>query len=373
MRGRLAPAVTLAVAAVLWFVPNLQGALDFPVFYLLFGYAVFFWMTQATSWNLLTGYSGYFSFGQGAFYGVGVYGVATLAVKQGWPFLPSVLVGGLLATVLAVFIGLVVFRLRRLRGEIFALMTLAVAFVMAAIARVSPAIDGGQGIPVNDIDLPEFLGDFPQMIFRLGLVVVTLALIVAQRTQESRLGWGLFAIRDDEDVAEALGVPTFRYKMVALGISAFLAGLSGAVHAVQIGYVTIEDVFNIRVPLFVILMSVLGGTRHWMGPVLGALVVYTLNDRLNRAGMQEVSDVVIGAALILMILAVKGGLYPRMRQRPLLTGAGALVGVIAGFILGLQDSVINLLALALGGAVLVALAPRRRGLETSEVDRKSVV
>ena len=364
MRQRpwLGPAVTLVVAVALWFYPNLVDAAGWPIFYLLFAYTVFFWVTQASSWNLFTGFSGYFSFGQGAFYGVGVYALGVLVVKRGWPLLPTFVVGGLLASVLGLFIGLVVFRLRRLRGEIFALMTLAVAFVLGAVARISPTIDGGQGIPLSSVPTPDALGTHPQMIFRLGLITAVLAVVVVQVVQNSRLGWGLFSIRDDEDVAETLGVPTFRFKMIALGLTSFLAGLSGAVHALQVSYVTIEEGFNIRVPLMVILMSILGGTRHWMGPVLGALVVHTMSDRLNRAGLEAVSDIIVGALLILMIVAIKEGLYLRMRERPLVTAIGAAVGVAAGFVLGPLDSAVTHLAYTLLGAVLGAMVPvgRRR-------------
>ena len=350
--------ITLTVAVVLWFMPNLRETLDYPVFFLLFGYGLFFWIAQASSWNTFTGFSGYFSFGQGAFFGVGVYSVAVLAVKHEWPLLVTFIVGGLMAAVVGLIIGVVVFRLRELRGEIFALLTLAVAFVMASIARVSPAIDGGQGVPVNNVDLPEFLGDFPTMIFRLGLIVATLAVITAQTVQRSRIGWGLFAIRDDEDVAETLGVPTFRFKITALLLTSFLAGLSGAVHSLQIGYVTIEDVFSIRVPLFVILMSILGGTKHWMGPVIGAIVVVTLNDRLNRAGFQEISDFITGGLLILMIVAVKEGLYARMRSRPLRTAVGFGIGLLVGWQLGaLDESLITLLAYGLAVAVIAVMLP----------------
>lgn len=352
-------AATLLVGALLWFFPNLQDAMDWPVFYLLFAYTVFFWVAQASSWNLFTGFSGYFSFGQGAFYGVGVYAVGVLAVKQGWPLLPSLMAGAILASLLGLFIGVVVFRLRQMRGEIFALMTLAVAFVMGALARVSSTIDGGQGIPLSGVPVPEALGSYQAMTFRLGLIVAVMAVGCAQLVQHSRLGWGLFSIRDDEDVAETLGVPTFRFKMFALGISTFLAGLSGAVHSLQISYVTIEEVFNIRVPLLVILMSILGGMRHWMGPVLGALVVYTLSDRLNRAGLENFSDLIIGALLILMIVVVKEGLYLRIRERPLLALAGAVAGLLVAFGVGATDSPVTMLVYVLVGGVLVAMFPAR--------------
>jgi branched-chain amino acid transport system permease protein len=362
-RPAMVSLITLLVAAVLWFVPDLQPVFGWPIFYLLFMYAIFFWVAQASSWNLFTGFSGYFSFGQGAFYGVGVYAVGVLASKQGWPLLPSIVAGGVMAAVLGLFIGVVVFRLRKLRGEIFALMTLAVAFVMGALARVSSTIDGGQGIRISDIELPEILGDFQSMIFRLGLIVATLAVITAQLVQHSRLGWGLFSIRDDEDVAETLGVPTFRFKMVALGLSTFLAGLSGAINSLQISYVTIEDVFNIRVPLLVILMSILGGTRHWAGPIVGAVVVYTLNDRLNRAGLEDFSDLIVGALLILMIVAVKEGLYLRMRERPGIALAGAAAGFVLGLVVGTEGSAVTMLAYVLLGAVVAVMLPRWRRVE----------
>jgi branched-chain amino acid transport system permease protein len=355
MRLRPAAAATVVLAVALWFVPEFADG--FPIFYLLFAYNVFFWIAQASSWNLFTGSSGYFSFGQGAYYGVGVYTVGVLVAKRGWPLLPTFVVAGILGALLGLFIGLIVFRLRKLRGEIFALMTLAVAFVMGAVARVSSTIDGGQGIPLSGVELPQALGDFPAMIFRLGLIVATLAVLAAQVLHHSRLGWGLFAIRDDEAVAENLGVPTFRFKMMALGISAFLASLSGAVHSLQISYVTIEDVFNIRVPLLVILMSILGGTRHWMGPVVGALVVYTLNDRLNAAGLQDVSDLIVGGLLIFMIVAVKEGLYLRARQRPLRAAIGFAVGIGPPIVLGLTDSAITVMAYGLLGAVLLLMLP----------------
>src|SRR5690606_14004196 len=156
---------------VLWFFPNLTAAAGLPVFYLLFSYFLFFWIAQASAWNMFTGYSGYFSFGQGAFFGAGVYATATLVAKQQWPLLGAIPIGGVVAAALGLGVGVVVFRLRKLRGEIFALITLAVAFVVAAFARVVPSIDGGNGVPLNNIQLPEFLGDFASMIYRLGLVV----------------------------------------------------------------------------------------------------------------------------------------------------------------------------------------------------------
>lgn len=347
-----------AVAGLaLFFFPALQEAMDLPRFYVIFLFTAFFWIAQASSWNILTGFSGYFSFGQGAWFGIGVYSVAVLAGKHGWPFVAAVPVGGVFALVGGLALGWVVFRIRMLSGEIFALTTLAIAFVLAALARLTPAIDGGTGTFMTGTPIPEFLGDFNTAMYRMTLVVMLLTVLAAYLIYDSRLGWGLFAIRDDEPVAGGLGIPAFRYKMVALGVNAFFAGLMGGVWALQIGFVTVEEVFNIRVPLFVILMSILGGMRHWMGPVVGAVIIYTLSDRLNSAGLTDVNQIIIGSLLVILTLAVKEGIYIRMRDR-WVTTLVSMVGVVTVTALfDLTGSLITDFAIAMVVTVTLLLVP----------------
>jgi len=361
----------VAVAVILGLAPNIQESLEFPRFYLIFLFTMFFWISQASSWNILTGYSGYFSFGQGAFYGVGVYTVGVLVVKQGWSFMTALPVAGLLAGLTGLLLGLVVFRVRRLTGEIFALTTLAIAFVLASVARLSTFIDGGTGIFMTGTPLPEFLGEFTTAAYRLTLAIALITVVVAYLIHDSRLGWGLFAIRDDEPVAEGLGVPTFRYKMVALGANALLAGLMGGVWSLQLGFVTVDDVFNIRVPLFVILMSVLGGMQHWMGPVIGAVIITTLTDRLNSAGLADVNQIIIGGMLVVLALAVREGVYVRMRRR-WLTTAVTFFGVLGlATLLDLNDSLISDFAYAMVATVVVMLVPDRVWAQFADLFRRS--
>jgi branched-chain amino acid transport system permease protein len=361
----------VAIAVILGLAPNIQESLEFPRFYLIFLFTMFFWISQASSWNILTGYSGYFSFGQGAFYGVGVYTVGVLVVKQGWSFMTALPVAGLLAGLTGLLLGLVVFRVRRLTGEIFALTTLAIAFVLASVARLSTFIDGGTGIFMTGTPLPEFLGEFTTAAYRLTLAIALITVVVAYLIHDSRLGWGLFAIRDDEPVAEGLGVPTFRYKMVALGANALLAGLMGGVWSLQLGFVTVDDVFNIRVPLFVILMSVLGGMQHWMGPVIGAVIITTLTDRLNSAGLADVNQIIIGGMLVVLALAVREGVYVRMRRR-WLTTAVTFFGVLGlATLLDLNDSLISDFAYAMVATVVVMLVPDRVWAQFADLFRRS--
>jgi branched-chain amino acid transport system permease protein len=352
--------VGFVIAAVaLFFVPALVEVMELPPFFLIFLFGAFFWIAQASSWNVLTGFSGYFSFGQGAWYGIGVYAVAVLTGKHGWSFIAALPMAGLVALVAGLGLGLVVFRLRRLTGEIFALTTLAIAFVLAALARLIPAIDGGTGIFMTGTPIPEFLGEFNTAMYRMTLIITVLAVLAAYLTYSSRLGWGLFSIRDDEAVAGGLGVPVFRYKMIALGINAFFAGLMGGLWSLRLGFVTVDDVFNIRVPLFVILMSVLGGLGHWMGPVVGAVIIFTLSDRLNSAGLTDVNQIIIGSLLVILALAVKEGIYVRMRDR-WLTTAITFFGVMAvTTVFDLTDSLISDFAVGLVVTVLVLMVPDR--------------
>lgn len=346
-----------AVAVILGFFPAIQEALELPTFYVIFLFTILFWVAQASSWNILTGFAGYFSFGQGAWYGIGVYTVAVLVGKHGWSFMAALPLAGLAAGVAGLLLGVVVFRLRRLSGEIFALTTLAIAFVLAAVARLLPAIDGGTGVFMTGTALPEFLGDSTTATYRLTLVFALLTVLTAYLIHDSRLGWGLFAIRDDEEVADGLGVPVFRYKMVALGANAFLAGLMGGLWSLRLGFVTVDDVFNIRVPLFVILMSVLGGMSHWMGPVVGAVIITTLSDRLNSAGLADVSQIIIGALLVILALAVREGIYLRMRERWMTTSVVFVGVLVITIVLNLNSSLISDFAYAMVATTVAMLVP----------------
>lgn len=321
----------ILVGLALVILPSLKETLDYPRFLLTFLYFVFFWIALATSWNILTGYSGYFSFGHGAFYGIGVYTIANIITRTDLPFHVMLPLAGVLSALTGLLIGLVVFRLRKLRGELFALLTLAVDFVVASVARNVSVIDGGYGVSftIGDGDYPDFLGNFSEMMYFSGLVIAMLTVFTAYVIYHSRLGQGLFAIRDDEAVAEGLGVPSFRYKMIAFGLSTFFAGLAGGLHAVQISYVTVEGTFKLSIPLFIILMCLLGGRQHWLGPTIGAIIIHTFNDAFSDTDLQLLNDLVIGGLLIVIILFVPEGIFERLRQRLI---PAMLLAVIVGLI-----------------------------------------
>jgi len=357
-RGLFGFAVLFVALALL---PTLRGIVDFPVFYLVFLASIWFWTAQATSWNVLSGYSGYFSFGQGAFLGVGAYTTAVLAGRHGVDFFLTIPIAGLLSLLLALGVGWLAFRLRSLRGEIFALLTLAVPFVLASLARINSAIDGGQGIIVRLPTYPDFLGSFQDLVYLLSLAVAIGALAVAFAMQHSRFGWALFAIHDAEEVAEGLGVPTFRHKMIAIGVTGLIAGMAGSVFALQIGFVTVESVFGLTVPLFVIVMSVLGGRSHWLGPLLGAAVIVTLQDRLAASGFEGWSLVILGVILASLVILAPEGLHARLRRRPVPVVAAFVIPVAVLAVVGAWGGLLEWVLVGMLVGAVAAFAPTVRG------------
>ena len=283
-----------------------------PAFYETFLYLLLHAIVLATSWNVLSGYSGYFSFGHGAFFGVGVYTTAALAGQRGWHFLWTLPLAALAATLLCVALGAVVFRVRALRGELFALLTLAITFVLSTIALNT--VDGGPGIQVM-VDIPKIAPTPSGALYLLMLTGAALTLWTAYAMYHSRFGTGLFAIRDDEDVAEVMGVPTYRFKLAAFAISCALAGLAGGIHAVFVSYVTVAETFSIALAVNVVLMAALGGTRHWLGPAVGAVVITVLLYAFTSGEAAVAGRALSGLILIIVIVAMPEGILGQLLKR----------------------------------------------------------
>ncbi len=309
MQNGLPKLAALAAIAVLAYLPSA----GMPAFYDSFLYLIFFWISLATSWALLSGFAGYFSLGHAAFFGVGMYTTGNLAAKFGMPFLATIPIAALLSALLGLGIGAVVFRLKRLRGDLFALLTLAVTFVIATIV-LNTDIDGGGGVFMSAVPMPRILGSPSSTLYVLGFGMCLLTLAIAWKVAHSRLGMGLFAIHDDEDVAEAKGVPTFRNKLFAFGLSAGIAGAVGGIHAMYVGFLTVSETFGLTVPLYVVLMSVLGGSRHWFGPAVGATLIGSSLYAFTSGGEAMIGRAVVALILILAILWLPDGVVPTLQR-----------------------------------------------------------
>jgi branched-chain amino acid transport system permease protein len=310
MKIRTAPAGILGAGLLLCALPFLK----LPAFYESFLYLALFWIVLATSWNILSGYSGYFSFGHGAFFGAGVYTSATLAAKFNWPFLWTLPVAALVAALIGVGVGAVAFRVKGVRGELFALLTLAVTFVLATIVGNTP-IDGGPGVYLNAVPVPKIGPTASGSLYLMMLVAAVATLLISWAIRHSRFGAGLFALHDDEDAAEVMGVPTYRWKLGALAVSCALAGWVGGIHALFISYVTTAEIFNLTVPLTVVLMSILGGSRHWAGPAIGAIAITCLLFAFTGGQYAVLGKGAIGLILVIGILFMPEGVMGKFRRK----------------------------------------------------------
>ena len=309
-RNQIASLASFAVlGAALLAVP----ATSIPPYYLAFFYLVFFWISMATSWTILSGFAGYWSFGQAAFFGTGVYTTGTLAAKLGVPFFLTLPVAAATAAALGTGVGWLVFRLKRLRGELFALMTISVTFVVATIISNTP-IDGGSGVYLISVKVPELFGSENGTIYVLGLVFAAMSLAIAYWVYRSRMGLGLFAIHDDEDVAEVKGVPTFRYKLAAIALSSGIAGAVGGVYSIYVSYVTVGETFEVTVIMYPVVMSIFGGSRHWLGPALGAIIVTVALYGFPAGPQAALVRGGVALGLVLVVLLLPQGVMPMIRQ-----------------------------------------------------------
>lgn len=304
----------LGGVAVLLALPAVLGSYAITVFILIFFYA---YLGQA--WNLVGGYAGQLSAGHAAFVGIGAYTSAMLALEAGLTPWVGMFVGGALAAVLGAVIGFLGFRFG-LRGFYFVLLTVAFAEVCRIVALNTEAIGGALGLYIT------FTGDPAQFQFTdnrayyyvaLGLMLAATGL--AALVERRRFGMYLTAIREDETSCEALGVDTFRYKMLAMVLSSFLTGVGGTFYAFYLFSLQPGSAFGIPLSIEIILRPIVGGAGTALGPVLGSFILTPLAELsrawLARGGWSGAHLVAYGVLLVVVVLFLPQGAYPFLERR----------------------------------------------------------
>jgi branched-chain amino acid transport system permease protein len=259
---------------------------------------IFIYTMLATSWNILGGYAGQVNLGHAAFFGLGTLATRLLYTK-GFPLLPSLLAGGVVAVVFAMFIGIPAFRLR-LRGDYFTIGTLALAQILyVTVGNVLPKITY---LPIEDIQNYQ-LGSRYYLILALALfaVGVTYALV------RSSVGLGIMAVKENEDAAESLGVNAFGHKLLALAFSAFLGGLTGGAYAYYQTSYYFNYTFTPPWSLDPMTMAYIGGVGTTVGPIVGAVFFVVIKEFLVL-NVGEYHLLVFGTLFILVVLFLPGGL-----------------------------------------------------------------
>jgi branched-chain amino acid transport system permease protein len=274
---------------------------------------VFMYIVLTQAWNILGGYGGYLNFGMVTFFGVGAYTTAMLFhFYQLSPFLTAPL-GGLIAAVLGILIGIPTLRLR---GAYFAIVTMIITFAVQILVLDLPITQGALGIYLAPLPLPPLAVERLFYFIFLALAVLVTLLILA--IEYSNFGWALVAIREDEDAAEVIGVRTTEVKWIANALAAFIAGIAGGLYAQRIMYIEPTGTFAFDISLNVVLMAVIGGAGTWQGPLIGAPLVLLVADALRVTFTSEVNRVIFSLIVILIALFVPGGVMSvvgRLRKR----------------------------------------------------------
>ena len=236
--------------------------------------SIFMYAIITAALNIIAGYAGYAAFGNIVFFGIGAYTTAMLMLRVGFYWWAGAIIGGLLAAIYAILLGIPILRLR---GHYFAIATLGINRATEQIALDWGSFTGGgKGIT---LPLPKMeIQNFYAMIYfiMLGLLLVTI--LVNYVISRSRLGYALRAIRDNEDAAEASGIFAPRCKIVAWAISAFITGVTGGVFAYWFSFIEPATVFDIMIAVKAFVMMMLGGAGTVLGPVIGAFLIEVISE-----------------------------------------------------------------------------------------------
>jgi branched-chain amino acid transport system permease protein len=339
VRTRIFLLVSIAVAAAVFF-----GARMVNNDYVFFaGYTVLQFIVLATAWNILGGYTGYVNFGSAAFFALGAYSTVALhkfgpQVYKPWidqlpdsiaafmhsifdpivqaifplPIPAMIVIGGTVSAIVGLGTGYLTLRLR---GAFFAIATLALAVVLQTLVVNWDYVGGSRGAYIIRPNEIAVIGSYIQYLFLLMLALVVIALTTARGIERSQLGYGFATIRDDELAAEASGVPTLRLKLVATTLSGALMGMAGAPFPYYIGYLQPSSAFGLEYAVNSIAMPMIGGTTSWVGPLIGAILLGSLQQIATVTISSAVNLLIVGLLLVGFVIVAPNGIVGLVQDR----------------------------------------------------------
>lgn len=313
--------ITLAFVAFLFVLPTLKiPIVDTPGsdFASVLFFPIGIYVLIALGLNVVVGEAGLLDLGYVAFFAIGGYAMALIGTRTGIPFFAILPLGILASMVGGLVLGTPTLRLR---GDYLAIVTLGFGEIIRIVARNTDSIGGPRGI--NQIPHPPTLGGLkfgvidPKPYYWLLLVIIIIVAVAVRNLRRSRVGRAWTAIREDEDAAELMGVPTFKYKLWAFAIGAGIGGSGGVIYASKVISITPDNFLFILSILFLSAV-VLGGSGNMPGVVLGAVVVAYLPERFR--GFAEYRVLVFGAVLVATMVFRPQGLLPSRRRAAELRG-----------------------------------------------------
>ena len=295
--------VSLLVAAALATLPWLGSDTM-----IQFGINALLLATLAQSWNILGGFTGYVSFGNSVFYGLGTYGTAIAMTNYNLPFGVGLAIGAVIAMIAALLVGLPILRLR---GPYFAIATLGLNGAMMAIFSNLPIAGSNIGLV-----LPLTRND--AMFYELALGLLVAGSLTVLWISRARFGMGLIAVREDEDAAGSMGVNATRYKIAALVMASFFTAIAGGIHAYWSTFVDPASAFDSTLNVRMVISVVFGGPGTVLGPVIGSFILSTVYEVL-ASQISTAAALLFGVVIVLAVIFMPKGLADILRSRRNLT------------------------------------------------------
>ncbi len=274
-------------------------------------YVVLQFIVLATAWNILGGYAGYVNFGSGAFFAVGAYTAVALYKAYALPLGLQILAGAAASGLLGLGVGLLTLRLR---GIFFSIATIAVAIVLETVVVNWHYVGGAKGLPTLRPASAPFFGSYTEWLFFVMAALAVLAVGAARYIETSWIGRGLRAIRDNEGAAECSGVPTLKLKLAAAVLSGALMGAAGAPFALYLSFIEPTSTFSLNYAVNALAMPIIGGMGHWIGPVIGAVLLGTVQQVVTVTISSEVNVLVVGVLLVFFVVAAPEGILGLLRR-----------------------------------------------------------
>jgi len=288
----------------------------FGVGYLFFaGYTILQFIVLSSAWNILGGYCGYVNFGSAAFFALGAYTTVFFYKFYPLPIPLLIVLGAVVSGIVGLGMGYLTLRLR---GAFFAIATLAMAVVLQTLVVNWDYVGGSRGAYIVRTETVSIFGygiEYIEYLFLLMLVLAIISIVVSRSIARTQLGFGFATIRDDELAAEASGVPTLRLKLIATTISGGLMGMAGAPFPYYIGYLQPASAFALDYGVNSIAMPIIGGTTSWVGPLIGAILLGSLQQIATVTISSAVNLLIVGVLLVTFVVIAPNGLVGLVQER----------------------------------------------------------
>ena len=308
MRFALGAALILALAAIAPMFVRLE-------YFYFAGFVVLQFIVLATAWNILGGFAGYVNFGTGAFFAVGAYSAVALYKAVALPLGLQILAGAAAAGLLGFGVGLLTLRLR---GIFFSIAPIAITIILETVVMNWTDVGGAKGLPIlRPTEIPLHFTNYTQWLFFVMTAITLLAVATARYIQVGWIGRGLRAIRDNEEAAECSGVPTLKLKLAAATISGALMGAAGAPFAQYLSFIEPSSAFSLNYAVNALAMPIIGGTAHWIGPVIGAILLGSVQQIVTVTISSEINVLVVGVMLVVFVVMAPEGILGLWRRHVL--------------------------------------------------------